>query len=89
MNYTSSSKWLSTRGAAAYLNCSKNFLDKDRLTRLHGIPFTTLGRKILYDIADLDAFLTQRKQNVMPAPPYTINGEGGGVNWHTPLTHIR
>ncbi len=49
--------FLSPKQAAAYLNCCKNFLDKDRLTHLHGIPYFRLGRKILYKAEDLDAFM--------------------------------
>lgn len=65
MSKQQTTQYLTTKQAAAYLNCSKNFLDKDRLTRLHGIPFARLGKKILYDISDLDAFLSQRKENVV------------------------
>jgi len=54
-------RWLKTAEAAEYLGCSPNFLDKDRLTCLHGIPYTRLGRHIRYDVADLDAFLQRRK----------------------------
>ena len=54
-------RWLPTEDAAIYLDCSRNFLDKDRQTRLHGIPFSRLGRHIRYDVADLDAFLERTK----------------------------
>jgi excisionase family DNA binding protein len=54
-------RWVSPQQAADHLGCSRNFLDKDRITRLHGIPFARLGRHIRYDIADLDAFLERSK----------------------------
>ncbi|GHV57838.1 hypothetical protein FACS189460_5050 [Deltaproteobacteria bacterium] len=44
------------------MSCSKNFLDRDRLARLHGIPFARLGRHIRYDLADLDQALLVTKQ---------------------------
>ncbi len=50
-------RWLSVDQAALYLGCSRNFLDKDRVTRLHGIPFAKLGRHIRYDRNALDEFL--------------------------------
>lgn len=50
-------RWLSVEEAARYLGCSRNFLDKDRVTQLHGIPFTRLGRHIRYDRLKLDSFL--------------------------------
>ena len=60
-------RWLSNAEAAEYLGCSENFLDKDRLTRLHGVPFTRLGRHIRYDLADLDAFLERGKMQAEAA----------------------
>jgi len=54
-------RWLTVPEAAAYLGCSRNFLDKDRLTKLHGIRFSKLGRHVRYDRADLDAFLAAHK----------------------------
>lgn len=62
-----SSRWLPPQEAADYLGCCKSFLDKDRLTRLHGIPFARLGRHIRYDRADLDAFLERSKAQSMEA----------------------
>ena len=54
-------KFLPPARAAQYLNCSKNFLDRDRIYKIHGIPFIRLGKKILYDILDLDAFMQSKK----------------------------
>jgi len=53
-------RWLTPAEAARHLNCSKNFLDVDRL-KLRRIPFARLGRAIRYDVADLDAFLESTK----------------------------
>jgi excisionase family DNA binding protein len=55
------SRWIPPRKAAEYLGCSQNFLDKDRTTKLHNIPFARLGRHIRYDVNDLDAFLERSK----------------------------
>ena len=54
-------RWLNTDQAAEYLGCSRNFLDKNRLTRIRQIPFTRLGRVIRYDVFDLDAYLEAAK----------------------------
>ncbi len=56
-------RWLNVTEATAYLGCSRNFLDKDRVTRLHGIRFTRLGRHVRYDREDLDAFLEAYKED--------------------------
>jgi len=58
-------RWLTPAEAAQHLNCSKNFLDKNRTTRICQIPFTRLGRLIRYDVFDLDAHLETAK--VTPA----------------------
>jgi len=66
---TKERRWLSPQAAAEYLGCSRNFLDKDRVTRLHGIPFCRLGRHIRYDQFDLDAYLEGSKaQSIGTAP---------------------
>lgn len=57
------SRWLTIPEAAAYLKCCRNFLDKDRITGLHGIPFARLGRHIRYDVSDLDAWLERSKES--------------------------
>lgn len=57
--------WLSVEQAAQYLGCSRNFLDKDRVTRLHGIPFAKLGRHIRYSRKALDAYLESTSSKTM------------------------
>lgn len=61
---TPARRWLTVDKAAAYLSCSRSFLDQDRLSRLHEIPFARLGRHIRYDMADLDAYLERSKMHV-------------------------
>ena len=56
-------RWLTVLAAAIYLDCSRNLLDKDRITNLLGIPYARLGRHIRYDVNDLDAFLEASKQS--------------------------
>jgi len=58
---TTPSKWLSPQQAAAYLGCSRNFLDKARLSRLHAIPYCRLGRHVRYLASDLDDWLKSSK----------------------------
>ena len=57
----SSNIWMTVAEAATYLRCSQTFLNTDRLTRLHNIPFSRLGRHIRYSVADLDAWLEAQK----------------------------
>ncbi|MBT9748535.1 helix-turn-helix domain-containing protein [Desulfovibrio desulfuricans] len=56
-------RWIDVQAAASYLGCSKSTLDKDRVTGTLRIPFTRLGRRILYDTSDLDRYLEANKVN--------------------------
>jgi predicted DNA-binding transcriptional regulator AlpA len=47
--------------AAAYLRVSRSFLAKKRCTG-GGPRFCKIGRRVLYDIADLDAYADQAKR---------------------------
>ena len=49
---------LRTPAAADYLGYSESTLEKKRLT---GPPFIKLGRAIVYDTRDLDAWLAARR----------------------------
>ena len=60
-------RWLSEEQAAEYCGCSRSFFAKNRITRLHNIPFCRLGRHIRYDVADLDAFLESSKTQAVNA----------------------
>lgn len=42
-------KFLTTLETAALFGLSRSFLEKDRVTNLHGIPYLKLGRRVLYD----------------------------------------
>ena len=66
----SAHRWLTTQQAAEYLGCSRAFLDQDRVTRLHAIPYSRLGRHIRYDRNDLDAYLVSQKVR----PGEAVNG---------------
>jgi hypothetical protein len=60
-------KMLSTSGAAEYLGVGKSTLDKWRLIG-GGPKFCTLGRRIVYDPEDLDAFANARKRTSTSEP---------------------
>lgn len=53
-------RWLSTRQAASYLGLSPSTLNNDRITRMIGVPFSRMGRRVLYDRLALDDFLMSR-----------------------------
>jgi len=48
--------------AATYLGVSKSFVAKKRCTG-GGPPFCKIGRRVLYDITDLDSFAEQAKRS--------------------------
>jgi hypothetical protein len=49
--------YFSSAEAAAYLGCSRSLLDKARVYGLPAIPFTSIGRRIVYRKNDLDGYL--------------------------------
>ena len=51
---------LRTSAAADYLGYSESTLEKKRVTG-DGPPFIRLGRAIVYDTRDLDAWLAERR----------------------------
>lgn len=53
-------RYLRTKEAAFYLGVSRSVLNKDRVSKLIGIPFTRLGRIILYDRIELDQWLKNK-----------------------------
>ena len=53
-------RWLNVAEAAEYIGCSQAFLHKDRLTKIHRIPYSRLGRSIRYDRLALDEYLERR-----------------------------
>ena len=56
-----------TPGAAVYLGCSESTLEKKRLTG-DGPTFIKLGKVVVYDTRDLDAWLAARRTNSTSAP---------------------
>jgi len=48
--------------AADYIGMSESYLEKARVTGKDGPPFARLGRAIVYDVADLDAWIAARKR---------------------------
>ena len=63
MNSLSLQTWLSVEQAAKYLGCSRSLLDKDRVTKLLGIPYSRLGRHIRYSRTELDAYLNSKSSS--------------------------
>jgi len=51
------SEWMTVKEAAAYLGCSRSFLNFHRYTEKVLLPYSRLGRRIRYRKSDLDAFL--------------------------------
>jgi hypothetical protein len=52
---------LSVHEAAAHLGVSKSFLDKSRLDG-SGPPYLKFGRRVVYDVADLELFAAGSKR---------------------------
>jgi hypothetical protein len=52
---------LSVRDAAAHLNVSKSWLDKRRLDG-NGPRYLKMGRRVAYDVADLELFAASMKR---------------------------
>jgi predicted DNA-binding transcriptional regulator AlpA len=52
---------LPVREAAAFLGLSKSYLDKKRLDG-GGPPYLKLGRRVLYDVADLEVWAANHKR---------------------------
>jgi excisionase family DNA binding protein len=60
-------RYLRTKEAAAYIGISTSVLNKDRVTKLIGIPFKRIGRTILYDRKELDIWLEGQTDNAAQA----------------------
>ena len=56
-----SKRLLRTKDAAAYLGLSKSTLEKHRVTG-DGAIYASLGRVVVYDVNDLDAYVEARKR---------------------------
>ncbi len=55
-------RFLTEPEAAAYLRVSRSFLAKKRCTGGGGPRFTKLGRRVVYDLGDLDEFAERGKR---------------------------
>lgn len=54
-------KYLSTEETAEHMRVSQSWLAKSRLSG-EGPPFIKAGRTVLYDLDDLDAWLSSKKR---------------------------
>lgn len=53
---------LTTAQAADFLGLSKATLEKDRVVGRLEIPFLKLGRRVLYDVSDLEAWMARHRR---------------------------
>jgi predicted DNA-binding transcriptional regulator AlpA len=72
---------LSTPEAAAYLGLGKSTLDKLRLTG-GGPRFITLGRRVVYDLVDLEAWTETRKRTNTSETLHQERNSSGGSPAH-------
>lgn len=56
-------KYLTTKETAELFGFSKAFLEKDRVTRLHGVPYHKVGRRVLYDPAAVESWMKAHTVN--------------------------
>lgn len=54
-------RYLNTNQAAEYLGMSPTTLNRMRVTG-DGPPYSKVGRRVIYDIRELDDWVTQRKR---------------------------
>ena len=54
-----------SKTAANLLNSTNSSLEKDRATGHLGVPYVRAGRRVVYRLADLDAWLTANR--IMPS----------------------
>ena len=57
------SRRLKTGPAADYIGVAESTLEKDRVTGLLRVPYIKIGRTVVYDTADLDAYLAARRRH--------------------------
>jgi len=55
-------KKLSTQEAADYLGLGKSTLDKYRVLRSDGPPYFKVGARILYEISDLEMWISRHRR---------------------------
>ena len=54
-------RWADTRTTAQHINSSESFLNNLRVSG-DGIPFVKMGRKVLYDLNEVDDWLSRRRR---------------------------
>lgn len=55
-------RWLTRKEASTEYNIPGPSLDRDRVTKTIGFPYVKIGRKVLYDRQEMDAFFEARKR---------------------------
>ncbi len=56
-------KYLTTPQVVEMFGLSRSFLEKDRVTGLHGIPFIKAGRRVLYDPDAVESWMKAHTVN--------------------------
>lgn len=69
-------KKLNNREAAAFLGVRPNTLEVWRCKHI-GPRYSKLGRRVLYDVADLEEFFTSRSVGTLESPRRSDKNEGG------------
>lgn len=54
-------RWLTRRECSAEYGISVPSLDRDRVDRRVGFPFSKIGRRVVYDRQAMDAFFEARR----------------------------
>lgn len=54
-------RWAGTQATAEHINVSESHLNNMRV-RGDGPPFVKMGRKVLYDLNEVDAWLCQKRR---------------------------
>jgi hypothetical protein len=57
------SRRIKTGPASDYIGVAESTLEKDRVTGLLGVPYIKIGRTVVYDTADLDAYLAAQRRH--------------------------
>ena len=55
-------RWLTRKEASEIYNIPIPSLDRDRIVKTIDFPYVKIGRKILYDRQEMDAFFEARKR---------------------------
>ena len=57
---------LTTHEAAAFLKCSPRTLASDRSRKFWKVPYIKLGKRVLYDEAELAKWMKENAQHIQP-----------------------